>query len=131
MKQEEYAKMASRTVKVFMIEKKEAVDNIEEICSVPGIDMIQFGPNDFALSSGFNMADNMERVRKAERKVFEVAMKHGIQPRAEMNTAADVQYYLDLGIRHFNMGMELRILSNFWKQQGAEINDKIKKAGLK
>ena len=131
MKQEEYAKMASRTVKVFMIEKKEAVDNIEEICSVPGIDMIQFGPNDFALSSGFNMADNMERVREAERKVFEVAIKHGIQPRAEMNTAADVQYYLDLGIRHFNMGMELRILSNFWKQQGAEINDKIKKAGLK
>ncbi|MEY8339242.1 aldolase/citrate lyase family protein [Lachnospiraceae bacterium 62-35] len=131
MKQEEYADMASKTVKVFMIEKKEAVDNIDEICSVPGIDMIQFGPNDFALSSGFNMAENMDRVREAERKVFETALKHGIQPRAEMNSAADMEYYLGLGVRHFNMGMELRILSNFWKEQGSLVNEAIKKAGLK
>ncbi|WP_243008977.1 aldolase/citrate lyase family protein [Clostridium sp. AM58-1XD] len=131
MKQDEYAKMASRTVKVFMIEKKEAVDNIDEICSVPGVDMIQFGPNDFALSSGFNMAENMDVVREAERKVFEAAWKHGVQPRCEMNGAADAQYYLDLGIRHFNMGMELRILSNFWKEQGGQLNDLIRKTGLK
>ena len=131
MKQEEYAKMASRTVKVFMIEKKEALENIDEICSVPGIDMVQFGPNDFALSSGFNMAENKERIREAELKMFESAKKHGVHARAEMNTVEDAQYYLDLGIRHFNIGMELRILSNFWKQQGGELNEMLRKAGLK
>ncbi len=131
MKQEEYARMASRTVKVFMVEKKEALDNIDEICSVPGIDMVQFGPNDFALSSGFNMAENKERVREAELKMFEAAKKHGVHVRAEMNSVEDAQYYLDLGVRHFNVGMELRILSNFWKQQGSQLNEMIRKAGLK
>ena len=130
-KQEEYARMASRTVKVFMVEKKEALDNIDEICSVPGIDMVQFGPNDFALSSGFNMAENKERVREAELKMFEAAKKHGVHVRAEMNSVEDAQYYLDLGVRHFNVGMELRILSNFWKQQGSQLNEMIRKAGLK
>ena len=131
MRQEDYARMASSTVKAFMIEKKEAVDNIDEICSVPGLDMVQFGPNDFALSSGFNMADDMERVREAERKVFEAAKKHGVHARAEMNSAADMEYYLGLGIRHFNMGMELRILRNYLKQQGEEMNQILRKAGLK
>ena len=131
MKQEEYARMASRTVKVFMVEKKEALDNIDEICSVPGIDMVQFGPNDFALSSGFNMAENKERVREAELKMFEAAKKHGVHVRAEKNSVEDEQYYLDLGVRHFNVGMELRILSNFWKQQGSQLNEMIRKAGLK
>ncbi len=34
--QMDYAKMVSETVKVFMIEKAETMDNIEAICSVPG-----------------------------------------------------------------------------------------------
>jgi len=36
-----------------MIEKKEAVDNLKEILSVEGIDMVQFGPGDYSLSIGF------------------------------------------------------------------------------
>lgn len=131
MNQDDYAKMASRTVKVFMIEKKEAVANIDEICSVPGVDMIQFGPNDFALSSGFNMAENKERIREVEQKIIETALKHGVQPRAEMNTVEDLKYYMDLGVRHFNVGMQLRILSNYWKQQGGEANTLLREAGLK
>lgn len=47
--QMDYAEMVRNTVLVFMIEKKEAMDNIEEICSVPGVDMVQFGPSDFTL----------------------------------------------------------------------------------
>ena len=43
----DYAKMAAESVRLFMIEKKEAVDHIEEICRIPGVDMIQFGPSEF------------------------------------------------------------------------------------
>ena len=35
-----------------MIEKQEAVENVEEICSVPGVDMLQFGPSDYCMSRG-------------------------------------------------------------------------------
>lgn len=131
MVQSEYVKLATEPVKAFMIEKAEAVANIDEICSVPGVDMIQFGPNDFALSSGFDMRDNMDKVKAAERKCIEAALKHGVQPRAEMNTFEDVQYYLDLGVRHFNIGMQLRILSNYYKEQGEKAQELLEKAGLK
>lgn len=40
----DYAAQVSRCVMGFMIEKAQAVENIEEICSVPGVDFIQFGP---------------------------------------------------------------------------------------
>lgn len=130
MVQSEYVKIATEPVKAFMIEKAEAVANIDEICSVPGVDMIQFGPNDFALSSGFDMKDNMEKVRAAERKCIEVALKHGVAPRAEMNTVDDLEYYLSLGVRHFNIGMQLRVLSNYYKEQGERAAELLKNAGL-
>lgn len=48
----DHAKRLNDIVLCFMIEKQEAVDQIDEICSVPGVDMIQFGPNDYCLSKG-------------------------------------------------------------------------------
>lgn len=131
MKQEEYLKLASEPVKAFMIEKAEAVNNIDEICSVPGVDMIQFGPNDYCMSCGLDPIANKAQVREVEAHVIETALKHGVAPRAEMNTAEDMKFYMDLGVRHFNIGMQLRILGNFWNEQGAEAEEIMKKAGLK
>ena len=35
-----------------MIEKESAVQNLEEILSIGGIDMVQFGPADYSMSIG-------------------------------------------------------------------------------
>lgn len=128
--QSEYVKIATEPVKAFMIEKAEAVANIDEICSVPGVDMIQFGPADFALSSGFDMRDDMEKVRAAERKCIEAALKHGVAPRAELNSFEDMQYYLDLGVRHFNIGMQVFILNDYYQEQGEKARELLKNAGF-
>ncbi len=116
--QDDYISTASSVVKAFMVEKKETVDNIEEFCSVPGIDMIQFGPNDFALSSGFNARDDKKRVKDAEKKVIETAIRHGIRPRCEINSAEEATYYLDLGVKDFSLGLETRIFQNFLTREG-------------
>lgn len=116
--QDEYIAMTRATVRAFMVEKKEAVDCIEEFCSVPGIDMIQFGPNDFALSSGFNMNEDKARVRAAEKKVIETAIAHGIRPRCELNSAEDARFYLDLGVKDFSLGLEMRVLQGFLSREG-------------
>src|ERR1051325_2551650 len=39
-------------VVVLMIEKKGAVENLEAILAVPGVDMVQFGPSDYSMSIG-------------------------------------------------------------------------------
>ena len=119
--QMEHAQRLDDVVICFMIEKEEAMEHIEEICSVPGIDMLQFGPSDFSMSMGRNAPENREVSRAAERKMIETAFRHGIQPRCEIQTPEDAQYYIDLGVRHFSLGDQMKILKKFWDEQGGRI----------
>ena len=123
-----YAAMVADSVRLFMIEKKEAVDNIEEICRIPGIDMIQFGPSDFSMNSGKNASDpDWIVIRKeAERHCIRVALEHGIQPRCEIEHPSDAIYYKELGVRHFCLSDEIKILKNWWDQNGQLLTQLIK-----
>ena len=53
LSQMDYAAMVRNTVAAFMVEKKECLDNLEEICEIPGVDMVQFGPSDYSMSLGW------------------------------------------------------------------------------
>jgi len=125
--QDEYADFVSQVVVGVMIEKKEALKNIEEICSVEGLDFVQFGPADFSMNSGLNSSIDVEAVKEAERIVIKAALEHNISPRCEIRHAVDAEYYYNLGVRHFALGSELRILKEFWKKEGAKLLDIIKK----
>src|SRR5581483_4195805 len=61
-----------------MIEKAPAVENLEALLAVPGVDMVQFGPADYAMSLGLAGQFAHPRVREAERYVIETALKRGI-----------------------------------------------------
>lgn len=58
---------------IAQIEQTEAVDNIEEIAGVDGIDMLFIGPNDLAGSMGrfedLGSAEVIDRVAEAERRI--------------------------------------------------------------
>jgi 4-hydroxy-2-oxoheptanedioate aldolase len=47
-----WTKAMDNAVIAIMIEKKGAVENLEEILSVKGVDMVQFGPADYSISIG-------------------------------------------------------------------------------
>ncbi|HBR02756.1 MAG TPA: 2,4-dihydroxyhept-2-ene-1,7-dioic acid aldolase [Ruminiclostridium sp.] len=113
--QMDYAAMVRNMVKAFMVEKKETVDNFEEICSVPGVDMVQFGPSDFSLSNGWNMSEHQQELQKVEEYVIKTALAHGIAPRCECDTIDKMKYYMDLGVKHFCIGDEFRILNAYWR----------------
>ena len=121
--QMEHVQRLDDVVICFMIEKVEAVEQIEAICSVPGIDMVQFGPSDFSMSGGKNAAENKPAIQDAEKRVIETALRHGIQPRCEIQTPEEAQYYIDLGVRHFSLGDQFKVLKKFWDEQGKRIRD--------
>jgi 4-hydroxy-2-oxoheptanedioate aldolase len=106
---------------MIMIEKQTAVEQLEEILSVPGVDMIQWGPSDYSMSIGRTGEQSAPEVKAIERKVFETALKMGVAARAEINSVDQAKYYLDLGVRHFNIGTDLSILYNWWKTNGDEL----------
>jgi 4-hydroxy-2-oxoheptanedioate aldolase len=114
----EYADALRDTVVMVMIEKQSAVDALDEILSVPGIDMIQWGPADYAMNIGRPGERQHPAVKETERRVLETALRAGIPPRAEITHPDQAQYYLDLGVRHFNLGVDLSILFDWWKSNG-------------
>ncbi len=117
----EYVQALRDIVVLIMIEKQAAVERLEEILSVKGIDMIQWGPTDFSMSIGRPGERNSTEVKTIERKVFETALKMGVPARAEIASVDQAKYYLDLGVRHFNIGTDLAILHNWWKTNGDEL----------
>lgn len=116
-----HAKRLREVVLCFMIEKRAAVEDIEAICAVPGVDMIQFGPSDFSMSSGWQAGEHAEELREIERRVIETALRHGVQPRCEINTVEAARPYIELGVRHFCLGDQTRTLNMFWKGEGGKL----------
>jgi 4-hydroxy-2-oxoheptanedioate aldolase len=107
---------------MLMIEKKQAVEDLDAILSVPGIDMVQFGPADYSMSIGLAGQWTHPKVKEAERFVIERALARGIQPRAEIAQPEQARGYLELGVRHFCIGWDVRILSDWFRQQGGAMH---------
>ena len=116
-----YVQALRDVVLAFMIEKKGAVDRLEEILAVTGVDMIQWGPSDYSMSVGRAGQRNAPEIKAVERRVFETARKMGVAARAEIISVDQAKYYLDLGVRHFNIGTDVGILFGWWKSQGEEL----------
>jgi 2-keto-3-deoxy-L-rhamnonate aldolase RhmA len=123
--QMDHAKRVDDVVLAFMIEKKEAVDNIEEICSIPGVDMVQFGPSDYCMSQGWNMKDHQAECREALAKVITAAQKHGVVPRCEIYGPIDQakKQAEEFGVKHFCYGDEFMTALAFWRDRGKEFRD--------
>ncbi len=113
-----YVQALRDVVVMIMIEKRQAVEQLEEILAVPGVDMIQWGPADYSMSIGRPGEWNAPEIKAAERRVFETALRMGVQPRAEISSAEQARYYLDLGVRHFNIGSDIWVLYSWWKTNG-------------
>lgn len=119
--QQEQIRMERNIVKAFMIEKAAAVDNIREICSVSGVDMIQFGPSDYSMSRGWNASEHKEELREIEEYVIRIALECGVAPRCECDTVEMMEYYRNLGVRHFCIGDELRVLKTYWNDTCGQV----------
>ncbi|MDE0206478.1 MAG: aldolase/citrate lyase family protein [Candidatus Tectomicrobia bacterium] len=117
----DYVRALRDVVVVIMIEKDGAVQNLEEVLSVPGVDMIQWGGSDYSMSVGRAGERGSAEIKAVERKVIETSLKMGVPPRAEINTADQAKYYLDMGVRHFCIGTDVNILYDWWKAHGEDV----------
>jgi 4-hydroxy-2-oxoheptanedioate aldolase len=110
-------------VVAIMIEKASAVENLEALLSVKGVDMVQFGPADYSMSIGLAGQWSHPRVVEAERHVIRTALSMGIAPRAEISHPSEAKAYLDQGVRHFCMGWDVSVLFDWFKHEGGALRD--------
>jgi 4-hydroxy-2-oxoheptanedioate aldolase len=88
---------------------------------VPGIDMVQFGGSDFSMSIGKPAQHNDPEVVAAEKKTIEMALAKGLHPRVELRDPSQAEKYLKMGVKHFCIGWDVRILADWWDTKGAEM----------
>ncbi len=70
------------------IESVPAINNLHEICSVPGLDAVLIGPHDLSCSLGFPEQYDHPRFAEAVRTIFKTAREHGV--------GAGIHYWLGL-----------------------------------
>ncbi len=116
-----YVQSTAESVVALRIEKREAIANLEAILAVPGVDMVQFGPADYAMSLGLTGERQHPKVREAQRYLVEAALAAGVTPRAEIGTPAAAEPFLAMGVRHFCLGTDVRILYNWYREQGEQL----------
>ena len=114
----DYVQMIRDTVVAIMIEKKGAVEELDEILELPGVDMIQWGGSDYSMSIGRVGERNHPEVVEARNRVFRKSLEMGKCPRAEIQSVDDAKEFLDMGVRHFSIGTDISILYGWWMQNG-------------
>lgn len=120
---QDYVQALRDIVIVVMIEKRDAVENLDEILSVPGIDMVQWGPSDYSMSIGRIGERGHPDVKAAEKRVFETCLKLGIPPRAEIGSPEDAQRFLDMGVKHFCMDTDIALIYRVLKKNGEALRE--------
>jgi len=127
---DEYVNCANAdTLLLLQIEHIDAVNNIEEILSVPGIDGTYIGPYDLSMSLGIPGQLNHPDVINAKNKVLDAALKRGLVAGihcVHSDTAyTDSKLAIEQGYRFIAIGTDILFLGNSARSVYAEIQKNI------
>lgn len=94
---------------VVQIESREALDDLDAICRVPGVDAVFIGPSDLAASLGFRGQSGHPEVQAAIAQAFRTANAAG---KAAGVLAADgkAEHYFEAGATMVGVGTDLHLL---------------------
>jgi len=108
---EGYNDFADRNVMVIIIiEQKQAVERIDEIVAVPGIDVVFIGPTDLSYSYGYRGKQDAPELKAAIAKVVAAARKRNI-PVGRTLSIPDAAEMIKQGFTFFQGGSELSYMA--------------------
>ena len=99
-------------VVVAIIEEISAVERIEEIAAVPGVDVLFVGPSDLSFSMGLRGDMGHPLVHEAMAKVVAAAKKHGKTAGRLTTGGTDIARCLEQGFRFIQCATELNFLAD-------------------
>ena len=106
-----------------MLETPNAIDNAEEIASVPGIDALLIGSNDLTLEMGIPGELNHAKIVTAYERVIAACEKHNKFPgMGGVYTTDIMQTYITMGARLILAGNDISFLLESARQQADSVN---------
>lgn len=108
---------------IIQIEDPEPMAELEEICALPGIDMIFFGPADYSQGLGIPNDFGNEQITEARKKIAYYARKH----KKFAGTVGGMQNQdalIAMGYQFINLGSDVRALANYFREITEICSDK-------
>jgi 4-hydroxy-2-oxoheptanedioate aldolase len=105
----EYFKDANEAVTILQIEGQEGIDNIEEILSVEGIDVLFIGPYD--LSQSLGVAGQIEHplVEQKMLEIVKLCSEKGITVGTFVDTVENALKWKKLGVKYISYSVDVGI----------------------
>lgn len=97
---------------IIQIEDPEPMAELDEICSIEGIDMIFFGPGDYSNAIGYPGQITHPEVQAARIKIAETARKHG-KLAGTTGSPAVFKEYSDMGYNLINVGADVHAIRSY------------------
>ncbi|HEX2278779.1 MAG TPA: aldolase/citrate lyase family protein [Candidatus Tectomicrobia bacterium] len=114
-----------------MIETADALKNLDEILSVPGVDAIYVGPSDLSLALGYKprLDQTDAGVVEAQKKVVAACKKHGVVAGIHNNSAAYALQMIEQGYQFVTVASDSRLLAVRAAEEVAVVRNAGVKAG--
>ena len=104
-----------QTFIVIQIEEEAALDHVEEIAAVDGVDVLMLGPGDFSSLGGFAGELDHPRIEKAAERIAAAARSAGKHWGRPLISPDEASLYLELGATFLPYSSDLTILKNGWE----------------
>jgi len=98
------------TLIIVQIESSAALENLEAMTRVPGVDIALIGPNDLSVSLGIPGEFTHPRFVEAVEHTFETCVRNGVSPAIHISDVDAIKRYRDKGMRFLMVGSESRLL---------------------
>ena len=107
---------------VIMLESPEAIENVDSIAAVPGVDVILIGTNDLCMEMGIPGDYSNPKIKEAYKKVINACKKYGKTPgMGGVYNEELMSEYISIGMKFILSGSDLSFMINSALQRSKKL----------
>jgi 2-keto-3-deoxy-L-rhamnonate aldolase RhmA len=107
-----FTRANEETIVIIQLESAKAFKNIEDILSVPGIDVAWLGHYDLTVSMGIPLQFDHPRLLEAMDAMFDCCRRNHVAPAFITTTPESTEHWIQKGLRVVSLGTDIGIFQN-------------------
>ena len=119
----EYFKKANECLVILQVEGQEGINNIDEILSVEGIDILFIGPYDLSQSLGVPGQIMHEKVVEHMKYIIDKANEKGVIIGTFVDTIENALYWKSVGVKYLSYSVDVGIFADACKNIVSNLNE--------
>lgn len=120
----EYFKDANKTLTILQIEGQDGINNLDEILTVDGVDVIFIGPYDLSQSLGIPGEIDNPAVRDKMIEIIDKCSQHGITVGTFVDTPQNAEKWKNAGVKYIAYSVDMGIFCDAVKNIVTDVKSK-------